>query len=87
MKSVPIQEATIREQSRRPVTEAFDRAIEDTITALNTECLRARDGTPLQTVKGKACISNHEWRANRRHSSAATLPLSSGVDRFARCDE
>ena len=38
--------------------EAFDRAVEDTITALNTGCLRARDGTVLQTAKGKAYITN-----------------------------
>ena len=44
--------------------EAFDRAIEDTITALNTGCLRARDGTVLQQAKGKAYIINHDWRAN-----------------------
>jgi hypothetical protein len=31
--------------------EAFDRAIEDTITAPNTGCLRARDGTILQQAK------------------------------------
>ena len=43
--------------------EAFDRAIEDTITALNTGCLRARDGTILQQAKGKAYITNHDWRA------------------------
>ena len=43
--------------------EAFDRAIEDTITALNTGCLRARDGTVLQQAKGKAYIINHDWRA------------------------
>jgi hypothetical protein len=42
--------------------EAFDRAIEDTITALNTGCLRSRDGTVLQTAKGKAYITNHAWR-------------------------
>src|ERR1035437_6136816 len=43
--------------------EAFDRAIEDTITALNTGCLRARDGTILQQAKGKAYITKHDWRA------------------------
>jgi hypothetical protein len=42
--------------------EAFDRAIEDTITALNTGCLRARDGTVLQQAKGKAYIANPAWR-------------------------
>jgi len=43
--------------------EAFDRAIDDTITALNAGCLRARDGTVLQTSRGKAYINNHDWRA------------------------
>jgi hypothetical protein len=42
--------------------EAFDRAIEDTITALNTGCLRARDGTVLQQAKGKAYLTNATWR-------------------------
>ncbi len=42
--------------------EAFDRAIEDTITALNTGCLRARDGGVLQRSRGKKYISNSDWR-------------------------
>ena len=42
--------------------EAFDRAIEDTITAINTGCLRARDGVPLTTSKGKAFLERAEWR-------------------------
>jgi hypothetical protein len=42
--------------------EAFDHAIEDTITALNTGCLRARDGTVLQQAKGKAYVSSPAWR-------------------------
>ena len=42
--------------------EAFDRAIEDTITALNTGCLRARDGTVLQHARGKAYLANPAWR-------------------------
>ncbi len=33
--------------------EAFDKAIEDTITAINTGCLRSRDGTILAQAKGK----------------------------------
>jgi hypothetical protein len=33
--------------------EAFDRAIADTITAINTGCLRAREGTVLVQAKGK----------------------------------
>jgi hypothetical protein len=42
--------------------EAFDRAIEDTIIALNTGCLRSRDGTVLQQASGKAYITNPVWR-------------------------
>jgi len=42
--------------------EAFDKAIEDTITAINTGCLRARDGTVLAQSKGKSYLSNSKWR-------------------------
>jgi len=42
--------------------EAFDRAIEDTITAINTGALRARDGTILAQAKGKSYIANRKWR-------------------------
>lgn len=42
--------------------EAFDKAIEDTITAINTGALRSRDGVVLAQAKGKSYISNHEWR-------------------------
>ncbi len=42
--------------------EAFDRAMEDTITAFNTGCLRSRDGPVLQRARGKKFISNPEWR-------------------------
>lgn len=42
--------------------EAFDKAIEDTITAINTGCLRARDGAILHQSKGKAFLSNSNWR-------------------------
>jgi hypothetical protein len=42
--------------------EAFDKAIEDTITAINTGCLRARDGAILSQSKGKAFLLNAEWR-------------------------
>jgi len=41
--------------------EAFDRAIEDTITAINTGCLRSRDGGVLGQAKGKAFLRNAEW--------------------------
>lgn len=42
--------------------EAFDKAIEDTITAINTGCLRARDGGVLTRSKGKAFLDNADWR-------------------------
>jgi hypothetical protein len=42
--------------------EAFDRAIEDTITAINTGCLRSRDGTVLSQARGKSYLSNRKWR-------------------------
>ena len=42
--------------------EAFDRAIEDTITAINTGCLRARDGGVLVRSKGKAFLGRADWR-------------------------
>jgi hypothetical protein len=42
--------------------EAFDKAIEDTITAINTGSLRARDGAVLTQSKGKSYISNQQWR-------------------------
>ncbi|CUH96430.1 hypothetical protein P22_2520 [Propionispora sp. 2/2-37] len=42
--------------------ENFDKAIEDTITAINTGALRARDGGVLQKSKGKAYLSNPLWR-------------------------
>jgi hypothetical protein len=42
--------------------EAFDDAIADTITAINTGTLRARDGTILAQAKGKSYLSNHSWR-------------------------
>ena len=42
--------------------EAFDKAIEDTITALSTGCLRSRDGAVLQRAKGKAYLRKLKWR-------------------------
>lgn len=42
--------------------EAFDKAIEDTITAINTGCLRSRDGTILAQAKGKAFLRKKNWR-------------------------
>ena len=47
---------------RESSMEAFDRAIADTITAINTGSLRARDGTSLAQAKGKSYLLNREWR-------------------------
>lgn len=40
----------------------LDRAIADTIIALNTGVLRTRDGDILRTAKGKTSISNPAWK-------------------------
>lgn len=42
--------------------EDFDRAIEDTIVALNTGVLRTRDGIALKQAQGKSAIQNPIWR-------------------------
>jgi hypothetical protein len=41
--------------------EDFDRAIEDTLIALNTGVLRTRDGIILKQTEGKAMIQNPLW--------------------------
>ncbi len=41
---------------------AFDKAIEDTITAINTGCHRSRDGHTLSQAKGKVYLQNPYWR-------------------------
>ena len=42
--------------------EDFDKAIEDTIIAINTGVLRTREGEILKRSDGKAVIQNHLWR-------------------------
>ena len=42
--------------------EDFDKAIEDTIIALNTGILRTRDGTIMKQAEGKSAIINTMWR-------------------------
>lgn len=49
----------IRQEGRM---EDFDRAIEDTIIALNTGVLRTRDGDIIKQAEGKAFVQNSEWR-------------------------
>jgi len=42
--------------------ENFDKALEDTIIALNTGTLRTRDGSTIKKSEGKALIHNPSWR-------------------------
>ena len=49
----------IRQEGRM---EDFDRAIEDTIIALNTGVLRTRNGDIIKQAEGKAFVQNLEWR-------------------------
>ena len=42
--------------------EDFDKAIEDTLVALNTGVLRTRDGAILKQAEGKSAIQNPSWR-------------------------
>ena len=42
--------------------EDFDKAIEDTIIALNTGVLRTRNGDIIKQAEGKAFVQNPEWR-------------------------
>lgn len=42
--------------------EDFDKAIEDTIVALNTGILRTRDGAIIKQAEGKSVIQNPDWR-------------------------
>lgn len=42
--------------------EDFDKAIEDTIIALNTGVLRTRDGTIIKQSEGKSAVNNPLWR-------------------------
>jgi hypothetical protein len=46
----------------RRVLDDFDKAIEDTITAMNTGCLRSRDGEVLAQAKGKSYLCSRDWR-------------------------
>ena len=42
--------------------EDFDKAIEDTLIALNTGVLRTRDGAIIKQAEGKSFIKNAVWR-------------------------
>lgn len=41
---------------------AFDKAMEDTVTALNTGYWRTRDGAPIDRAKGKVHLTHQPWR-------------------------
>jgi len=41
--------------------EDFDRAMADTIIAINTGCLRSRDGAVLSQLKGKSFLQDATW--------------------------
>ncbi len=41
---------------------AFDRAMEDTLLALNTGYWRTREGAVIDRAKGKSYVVNREWR-------------------------
>lgn len=55
----PAFQDDIRQEGRM---EDFDKAIEDTLIALNTGVLRTRDGTVLKQSEGKSAIQNPAWR-------------------------
>lgn len=55
----PAFQDDIRQEGRM---EDFDKAIEDTLIALNTGVLRARDGMILKQSEGKSAINNPLWR-------------------------
>lgn len=42
--------------------EDFDKALEDTIVALNTGTLRTRDGDIIKKAEGKSSLQNPDWR-------------------------
>ena len=42
--------------------EDFDKAIEDTLIALNTGVMRTRDGEKLKQAEGKSAIQNPIWQ-------------------------
>ena len=53
------QDRFVQERS----VEAFDKALEDTITAINTGCLKDRDGSVLFSAKGKSFLVSDDYRA------------------------
>lgn len=55
----PAFQDDIRQEGRM---EDFDKAIEDTLIALNTGVLRTRDGAILKQAEGKSAIQNPFWR-------------------------
>lgn len=47
--------------------EALDKAVEDTITAINTGCLRDREGRELARAHGKAFLTRADWKQEMNH--------------------
>lgn len=49
----------------------LDRALEDTLLALNTGYWRARDGTLIERTQGKVHVANRAWREQLDDAAAA----------------
>ena len=61
--------------------EDLDRAISDTLTAINTGCLRSRDGVVLaQAQGGKSFLLNRNWRLRMDEVAALLRALRSRYD-------
>ena len=56
--------------------EDFDKAIEDTLIALNTGVMRTRDGEKLKQAEGKSAIQNPIWRKKTRIQLQICLMIS-----------
>lgn len=60
--------------------EDFDKAIEDTLIALNTGVLRTRDGSILKQADGKSSVQNSLWREKLYTRGATNHPEYAGAD-------
>lgn len=71
--------------------EDFDRAIEDTLIALNTGVLRTRDGSILKQSEGKAMVQNPLWYeklntiADMLTSIRRRLKIAEVDDSYTKC--
>lgn len=66
--------------------EDFDRAIEDTIIALNTGVLRTRDGDIIKQAEGKTFVQNLEWR-EKLYNVVDILTAIRRRLKIAECDQ